>query len=68
MRATLSPGDDLVSETQACTGLKEKSALVRETPKGLTKREAAHRLDRLGGIDRKLADTAATLWIAAAID
>ncbi len=51
MRTTLALDDDLVSEAQAYTGLKEKSALVREALKALIEREAAHRLARLGGSD-----------------
>jgi Arc/MetJ family transcription regulator len=51
MRTTLALDDDLVAKAQAYTGLKEKSALVREALKALIEREAAHRLARLGGSD-----------------
>jgi Arc/MetJ family transcription regulator len=49
MRTTLALDDDLLAKAQAFTGLKEKSALVREALKALIEREAARRLARLGG-------------------
>ncbi len=49
MRTTLALDDDLVAKAQAFTGLKEKSALVREALKALIERESARRLARLGG-------------------
>lgn len=49
MRTTLALDDDLVAKAQEYTGLKEKSALVREALKALVEREAAKRLARLGG-------------------
>ena len=49
MRTTLALDDELVAQAQAFTGLKEKSALVREALKALIEREAARRLARLGG-------------------
>ena len=52
MRTTLALDDDLVATAQDYTGLKEKSALVREALKALIEREAARRLARLGGSDR----------------
>lgn len=51
MRTTLALDDALVAQAQAYTGLKEKSALVREALKALIEREAAERLIRLGGSD-----------------
>jgi Arc/MetJ family transcription regulator len=51
MRTTLALDDDLVATAQSYTGIKEKSALVREGLKALIEREAAHRLARLGGSD-----------------
>ena len=51
MRTTLTLDDELVAKAQAYTGLKEKSALVREALKALIEREAAERLIRLGGSD-----------------
>jgi Arc/MetJ family transcription regulator len=49
MRTTIALDDELVAEAQAFTGLKEKSALVREALKALIERESARRLARLGG-------------------
>jgi Arc/MetJ family transcription regulator len=49
MRTTLSLDDELLAKAQAYTGIREKSALVREALKTLVEREAARRLARLGG-------------------
>jgi Arc/MetJ family transcription regulator len=49
MRTTMALDDELVAEAQGLTGLKEKSALVREALKALIERESARRLARLGG-------------------
>ncbi|MDB5401578.1 MAG: hypothetical protein QOD93_3394 [Acetobacteraceae bacterium] len=49
MRTTLALDDDLVREAQGFTGVREKSALVREALKALIERESARRLARLGG-------------------
>lgn len=49
MRTTLALDDELVAKAQAFTGLKEKSALVREALKALIERESARRLARLAG-------------------
>jgi Arc/MetJ family transcription regulator len=49
MRTTLAIDDDLMAQAQAYTGLKEKSAVVREALTALVQREAARRLARLGG-------------------
>ena len=54
MRATITLEDDLVAEAQGLTGLKEKSALVREALKALIERESARRLARLGGSEPDL--------------
>lgn len=51
MRTTLALDDELVATAQAYTGIREKSALVREALKALIEREAAERLIRLGGSD-----------------
>jgi Arc/MetJ family transcription regulator len=51
MRTTLALDDDLVSRAQALTGLREKSALVREALKALVERESSRRLARLGGTE-----------------
>jgi Arc/MetJ family transcription regulator len=49
MRTTLALDDELLAKAQAFTGLKEKSALIREALKALIERESARRLARLGG-------------------
>jgi len=49
MRTTLALDDELLAKAQAFTGLKEKSALVREALKALIERESARRLALLGG-------------------
>jgi Arc/MetJ family transcription regulator len=49
MRTTVALDDDLLAKAQAFTGLKEKSALIREALKALIERESARRLARLGG-------------------
>jgi Arc/MetJ family transcription regulator len=54
MRTTLTLDDELLAKAQAFTGLKEKSAVVREGLKALVEREAARRLARLGGTERNL--------------
>jgi Arc/MetJ family transcription regulator len=54
MRTTLALDDELLAQAQAFTGLKEKSALVREALKALVERESARRLARLGGSERSL--------------
>jgi Arc/MetJ family transcription regulator len=54
MRTTIALDDELVAKAQSFTGLKEKSALVREALKALIERESAHRLALLGGSEPKL--------------
>jgi Arc/MetJ family transcription regulator len=54
MRTTLALDDELLAKAQAFTGLKEKSALVREALKALIERESARRLARLGGSEPEL--------------
>jgi Arc/MetJ family transcription regulator len=49
MRTTLALDDALLIEAEALTGLREKSALVREALKALIERESARRLARLAG-------------------
>lgn len=56
MRTTVALDDELVKKAQDYTGLKEKSALLREALKALVEREAARRLARLGGIAPDLED------------
>jgi Arc/MetJ family transcription regulator len=54
MRTTLSLDDALMEEAAAFTGLREKSALVREGLRALIERESARRLARLGGSEPKM--------------
>jgi Arc/MetJ family transcription regulator len=54
MRTTIAIDDELFAKAQEYTGLKEKSALVREALKALVEREAARRLARLGGTEPQL--------------
>lgn len=49
MRTTIALDDELVAEAQELTGLREKSALIREALKALIARESARRLALLGG-------------------
>ncbi len=55
MRTTLALDDDLLAKAQALTGVREKSALVREALKALIERESARRLARLGGTEPEIA-------------
>jgi Arc/MetJ family transcription regulator len=54
MRTTIALDDELVAKAQAFTGLREKSALVREALKALIERESARRLARIGGTEPDL--------------
>lgn len=54
MRTTLALDDELLTKAHALTGLREKSALVREALKALIERESARRLARLGGSEPAL--------------
>jgi len=54
MRTTLALDDDLLGKAQAMSGVREKSALVREALKALIERESARRLARLGGSEPDL--------------
>jgi len=54
MRTTLALDDELLEKAQAYTGVKEKSALVREALKALIERESARRLAQLGGSEPDL--------------
>ena len=49
MRTTLTLDDDLLATAERFTGLKEKSALVREALRALIDRESTRRLAALGG-------------------
>jgi len=54
MRTTITLDDELIADAEAYTGIKERSALVREALKALVQREAARRLARLGGTEPDL--------------
>ena len=54
MRTTLALDDDLLAEAQRLTGVREKSALVREALTALIERESARRLARLGATEPEL--------------
>jgi Arc/MetJ family transcription regulator len=54
VRTTLALDDELMARAQALTGLKEKSALVREALRALIERESARRLALLGGTEPDL--------------
>ena len=49
MRTTVTLDDELLANAEEYTGIKEKSALLREALKALVEREASRRLARLGG-------------------
>lgn len=51
MRTTVTLDDELVAQAQNYTGLKEKSALLREALKALIQQESTRRLIKLGGSD-----------------
>ena len=54
MRTTINLDETLVEEAQRITGVKERTALVREGLKALIERESARRLARLGGSEPQL--------------
>jgi len=54
MRTTLNLDDSLLEKARRMTGVKEKTALVREGLKALIERESARRLARLGGTEPEL--------------
>ena len=54
MRTTLNIDDELISEAQRITGMKERTALIHEGLKALIERESARRLARLGGTEPRL--------------
>lgn len=55
MRTTLTIDDELLAKAIALTGVKEKSALIREGLRALIERESARRLAKLGGSEPDLA-------------
>lgn len=54
MRTTVALDDELVAKAQALTGMKERSALLREALTALIARETARRLALLGGSEPDL--------------
>ncbi len=56
MRTTITLDDELVAEASFCTGITEKTALVREALRTVIQLEAARRLARLGGSEPDLKD------------
>jgi Arc/MetJ family transcription regulator len=54
MRTALAIDDELLERAMGLTGLKERTALVREGLKALIERESARRLARLGGSEPQL--------------
>ena len=54
MRTTVALDDEMMAKAQALTGVKEKTALVREALVALIERESARRLARLGGSEPDL--------------
>jgi Arc/MetJ family transcription regulator len=51
MRTTVTIDDELLNEAERLTGLKDRSALVREAFKALIERERARRIAVLGGTE-----------------
>lgn len=51
MRTTVTLDDELLAKAQDCTGIQEKSALIRAGLEALVQREAARRLILLGGTE-----------------
>ncbi|MBL1275738.1 MAG: type II toxin-antitoxin system VapB family antitoxin [Ectothiorhodospiraceae bacterium] len=56
MRTTLNIDDQLFEEASRLTGVKEKTALLRESLKALIQRESAKRLALLGGSEPELTE------------
>lgn len=49
MKATIVIDDELFEQAQQCTGLQDKSAVVREALTALVQCEAGRKLARMGG-------------------
>ncbi len=62
MRTTIVLDHELLAKAQARTGLRDKSAVVREGLKVLIERESARRLARLGGSEPNLARPVRRRW------
>jgi Arc/MetJ family transcription regulator len=54
MRTTINLDEALLDEAQRVTGLRGRTALIREGLKALIERESARRLARLGGSEPDL--------------
>ena len=54
MRTTLTLDEELLAQAQQISGLKERSALLREALLALVQRESAKRLAQLGGSEPQL--------------
>lgn len=54
MRTTINLDDQLLTEAQRITGMKERTALIHEGLRALIERESARRLARLGGSEPRL--------------
>jgi len=54
MRTTINLDDALLDRARELSGLKERSALMREALEALIQRETARRLARLGGTQPQL--------------
>ncbi len=54
MRTTINLDDELLTEAQRITGIKERTALIHEGLRALIERESARRLARLGGSEPRL--------------
>jgi metal-responsive CopG/Arc/MetJ family transcriptional regulator len=54
MRTTVNLDDSLLDRAEKLSGVKERSALLREALEALIQRESARRLARLGGTERQL--------------
>ena len=54
MRTTINLDDELLTEAQRITGMKERTALIHEGLRALIERESARRLARLGGSEPHL--------------
>ncbi len=54
MRTTINLDEALLDEAQRVTGLRERTALIREGLRALIERESARRLARLGGSETDL--------------
>lgn len=54
MRTTIVIDDDLLAKATALSGLKERTAVIREGLKALIERESAKRLAKLGATEPNL--------------